>query len=303
MQTTEFIWFNGKLVPWQDAKIHVLTHSLHYATGIFEGMRMYLTDRGPAIFRLAEHIQRLLYSANAISMKIPYTEQEIIEATKQLVAANKVQECYIRPIAYFGYGKMGVSPIGAPVELAIACWPWGAYLSNDPIDIQTSQYIRIPPNATVIDAKLSGHYLNSALAILKLQGTPYHEALLLDTNGNIVEGPAENFFIVKNQVIYTPKLGGILAGITRDSVIAIAKKLNFKLVETNITLAEAYEADEAFFTGTAAEVTPIKSIDDNIIGDGTKGPVTEQIGNQYQKVVHGQDPDFLHYLTFIQTNK
>lgn len=299
MQKTDYIWHNGKIVAWDEAKIHVLTHSLHYGGAAFEGIRAYNTQKGPAIFRLKEHVERLLYTCSVIHLKLPYTETEIAEAIVQTVRLNKLQQCYIRPLAFFGYGKMGVNPTGAPPELTIACWPWGAYLPYDMVDIQTSDFIRIPPNATIADAKLTGNYINCILAILRLQGTRYHEALFLDTEGNIAEGPGENFFIVKNNTIYTPNLGAILAGITRDTVKVIAHQLGIEFVEKDITLDEAYKADEAFFSGTAAEITPIKSIDDKIIGKGIIGLVTQKVRQTYMDMVTGKNKEFEKFLTYV----
>ena len=263
MQTTELIWKNGELIPWAEATTHVLSHTLHYGGGAFEGIRFYATTQGPAIFRLNEHVERLLYSAEVLKMPMFYSKEEIILAIKELVRVNQLPSGYIRPLAYYGYGKMGVNPVGNPVELIIACWPWGAYLPHDSVDIKTSRFIRIHPDSTVVDAKLCGHYINSILASLELQGTHYHEALLLDSAGLITEGVGENFFMVKDGIIYTPKLGSILSGITRDTIIQLAHSLAITVVETDIPLDEACQADEAFFTGTAAEVTPIRSINDH----------------------------------------
>jgi branched-chain amino acid aminotransferase len=299
METTKSIWFNGKLVPWDDAKIHVLTHTLHYGGGAFEGMRFYKTEKGSAIFKLSEHMDRLLYSASVLKMEIPFSKDELCEAAKQVVQSSGLQEGYVRPIVFFGYGKMGVSPKGSPTEVAIACWPWGRYLPHDSVDIKTSRYIRIHPDSTIVDAKLCGHYLNGILASLELQGTHYHEALFLDSNEHISEGAGENFFMIKKGVIYTPKLGTILAGITRATVMTLAKNLGFTVQEANISLKDAYAAEEAFFTGTAAEVTPIRSIDDHVLGDGHIGAVTSIIKEAYLDVVHGRTPEFMPALTFI----
>ncbi len=300
MQSTKEIWFNGKLVPWDQATIHVLTHTLHYGGGAFEGIRFYETDKGPSIFRLKEHIDRLLYSANTLKMELPYSANEICEAVQEVVRVNELPSGYIRPIAYFGYGKMGVNPIGSPPQLAIACWPWGAYLPHEAVDIKTSRFIRIHPSSTEVEAKLCGHYLNGILAVLELQGTHYHEALFLDDNGYISEGAGENFFMLKNGVIYTPQLGTILAGITRSTVMEIASKIGYQVVETNITLDDAYQCDEAFFTGTAAEVTAIRSIDDNVLGNGEVGPVTAIIKNAYLDIVKGKNPEYFNYLTVVK---
>lgn len=300
MQKTKSIWFNGELVPWDQANIHVLTHTLHYGGGAFEGIRFYNTDKGPAIFRLKDHVDRLLFSAKTLRMELPYSCEEICEAVQEVVRVNELPAGYIRPIAYFGYGKMGVNPIGSPPQLAIACWPWGAYLPHDAVDIKTSRFIRIHPASTQVEAKLCGHYLNGILAVLELQGTHYHEALFLDDDGFISEGAGENFFMLKDEIIYTPKLGTILAGITRSTVMEIASKMGYKVVETNITLADAYQSDEAFFTGTAAEVTAIRSIDDKIIGNGGVGTVTATIKFAYLDIVHGKNTEYEKYLTVVK---
>ncbi|WED44307.1 branched-chain amino acid transaminase [Legionella cardiaca] len=299
MQTTETIWRNGKLIPWDDAKIHVLSHTLHYGGGAFEGIRFYSTLEGPAIFRLNDHIDRLFYSAKTLKMPLSFTKEEVIAAVKDIVRLNKLDAGYIRPIVFYGYGKMGVNPVGNPVELVIACWPWGAYLPHDSVQVKTSSYIRIHPDSTVVDAKLCGHYLNSILASLELQGTHYHEALFLDSNGYITEGVGENFFMVKDGVIYTPNLGGILSGITRDTIIKLARTFDLNVVETNIRLDEVYQADEAFFTGTAAEVTAIHSINDKPLGKGSPGAITSKIKEAYLDLVHGRNNEFKNYLTYV----
>jgi len=231
MDQTKYIWVNGKLIRWKKARTHILTHALHYGGGVFEGARVYETPRGPAVFRLKEHTDRLFYSAKALSMEIPYSKEEINQAIVYTVKKNKLKEGYIRPIAYFGYGKMGLNPAGAPVDVAIACWPWGKYLSDKPIDVKISKYIRIHPKSGITDAKISGHYVNSIMAVNELAGTKFHEALFLDFKGNIAEGPGENFFIVKKGVVYTPTLGTILKGITRDSIFKIADYLGIRTKE------------------------------------------------------------------------
>ncbi|CDZ77864.1 Branched-chain-amino-acid aminotransferase [Legionella massiliensis] len=300
MQKTEKIWHNGQFVPWEDAKIHVLTHALHYGGSAFEGIRFYETDRGPAIFRLIEHVDRLFYSAKTLKMELPYSREEIIEAIKELVRSSNLKAGYIRPIAFYGYGKLGVNPVGNPVELVIACWPWGAYLPYESIDIKTSKYIRIHPDSTVVDAKLAGHYVNGILASLELQGTHYHEALFLDSEGYITEGVGENFFMAKDGVIYTPKLGSILAGITRDTIITLARHLGFKVVEKDLVLDDAYQAEEAFFTGTAAEVTLIRSINDKVLAQAQESKIGSRIKEAYLDLVHGRSQDFIAYfLTFV----
>lgn len=303
MQKTETIWQNGKFVPWDDAKIHVMTHTLHYGGGAFEGIRFYKTAEGPAIFRLKEHVERLFYSAKTLNIELPYSKEDVITAIKEVVRNSNLEAGYIRPIAFYGYGKMGVNPIGNPIEFVIACWPWGAYLPHESIDIKISSYIRIHPDSTVVDAKLCGHYINGILASLELQGTHYHEALFLDSKGNITEGVGENFFMVKDGVIYTPKLGGILAGITRDTIIKLAGSLGYKVVEIDISLNDAYQADEAFFTGTAAEITAIRSINDKLLGDGGAGKVTSIIKQAFLDLVHGKNPAYMDYLTRIGTTE
>ncbi|HVV68246.1 MAG TPA: branched-chain amino acid transaminase [Gammaproteobacteria bacterium] len=300
MQTTESIWFNGKMVPWDEAKVHVLTHSLHYGGGAFEGIRFYKTPKGTAIFKLKEHIKRLLYSAGALKMSLPYSQKDIEAAAIEVVRINKLEEGYIRPIIFFGYGKMGVNPVGSPVDIAIACWPWGAYLPHDAVDIKTSEFIRIHPDSTIVDAKLTGHYLNGILASLAIQGTHYHEVLFLDSEDFISEGGGENFFIVKDGVLYTPQLGTILAGITRETIMQLAQDMGIKVVQKNITLDEAYAADEAFFTGTAAEVTAIRSIDDKAIGAVQPGSVTTRIKTAYMDLVHGGNPKYAESLTYVK---
>lgn len=299
MKTTQSIWMNGKLIPWQDAKIHLLTHTLHYGGGAFEGIRCYQTEKGSAIFRLMEHVDRLLYSVDTLKMPFPYKREEVAEAIKETIRANQLEEGYIRPIAFYGYGKMGVNPEGCPVDFGIACWPWGAYLPHDHVNVKTSRYIRIHPSSTVIDAKLCGHYLNGILASIALQGTHYHETLFLDDQGYISEGAGENFFMVKSGKLYTPKLDTILAGVTRHTILLLADQLGLEVIEKDIPLEEAYHADEAFFTGTAAEVTPIRSIDDKILGDGQAGEISLCIKEQYAQIVRGRNTHFQNYLTFI----
>lgn len=300
MQKTDFIWYNGKLLPWDDAKVHVLTHGLHYGSGAFEGIRFYETNKGPAIFKLPEHVERLIFSANVLAMTLPYTAEQITAAIIEVVRENKVKQGYIRPILFYGYGKMGVNPTGCPVDFAIACWPWGAYLPHDAVNIKTSHYIRIHPDSTVVSAKLCGHYINSLLASVDIQGTHYHEALLLDSSGYISEGVGENFFMIKDGVVYTPKLGTILPGITRATAIQIVKDMGHPVVEQDILLSEAYAADEAFFTGTAVEITPIRSIDDKLIGKEQPGPISHQVKLAYDDIVRGKNPAYLQHLTLVE---
>lgn len=299
MQASQTIWHNGVMVPIADSKIHVLSHTLHYGGGALEGIRFYRTNTGPAIFRLSEHVDRLLYSASILKMPVPYSKEEICHAIIQVVAASGLEEGYIRPIIFYGYGKLSINPTGTPVECVIACWPWGSYFGRELVDVKVSKYMRLHPDTTVIDAKLCAHYLNGILASFELQGTHYHEALYLDHLGYVSEGMGANFFIVKSNVIYTPKIGTILIGITRDTVIKLAQEVGIKVVEADISLEQAFAADEAFFTGTAAEVTAIHSIDDNVIGNGKIGEVTNYLKQAYQELVHGNHQDSKHYLTLI----
>jgi branched-chain amino acid aminotransferase len=300
MEETEKIWMDGEFVGWKEAKIHVLTHTLHYGGGVFEGIRAYKTEKGPAVFRLPEHIKRLFYSASCLEMEIPFSEDEIEKAVLDTVRVNKVNGCYIRPIVFFGYGKMGLNPEGAPVRVAIAVWPWGAYLGDDKvIKVKISKYIRIHPKSTITDAKICGHYVNSIFSSLEAKKENAKEALLLDFEGYVAEGPGENIFIVKDGQLYTPPLGTILAGITRDSVIKIAKDLDIGVEERKISVGELKSADEAFFVGTAAEVCPIGKIDGNNIADGKPGQITMKIQKIYKRAVKGQEEKYLNWLTFV----
>lgn len=304
MQSTEFIWKDGQFIPWAEANVHVLSHGLHYGSGVFEGIRFYQTEKGPAIFKLHEHVARLFYSAACIGMQLSFSESDIAQAIGETVAKNGLEEGYIRPIAFYGYGSMKVLPTAAlSVEVYIACWPWGAYLEKNLVDVKTSHIARIARTTTATDAKICGHYVNSIAAGLPLRGTPYHEALLLDIDGNVAEAGSANIFIVKNGALITPPSGGILPGITRNTVIAIAAREGIVVREENFTPETIYDADEAFFTGTAVEVTPIRSLDDRRIGTGECGPVTEKIQSLYQRVVHGTLPEFVSDLTFISAQK
>ena len=299
LQKTDFIWHNGKLLPWDEAKVHVLTHSLHYGAGVFEGIRCYKTADGPAVFRLKEHIARLYYSAGVVRMKIPYEPAVLEAAVCDVLREGKLAQGYIRPIAYFGYGIMGVNPGDSVVDVSIACWPWGAYLSEDPIDVKISSFMRIHPKSTTCDAKICGHYVNSIFAVQELKGTHYKEALLLDANGNVAEGPGENFFIVEQGRIVTPPLGNILAGITRATVMGLAREEGLTVVEEPISVARALAADEAFFTGTAAEVTLIRSIDDTVLKNSAAHPIGSRIRERYMDVVYGRDAKHAGYLTRV----
>ena len=276
MKATKYIWFNGKLVPWASAKIHVLSHSLHYGTGAFEGIRMYETAKGPAIFHLKRHMERLIFSAKTLGMKLPYSLDELMEAAVDTVRKNKLKSCYIRPIAFYGFGEVRVLPTNCPVEVAIAAWPWGAYLGDEPARITVVKTLRIHPQTLAVKAKITGHYVNSMLAGREATDRGFTEALQLDYKGNIAEGPGENFFIVRGKTITTPALGSILPGITRESVITLARDLGYKVEDRAISLKEAFSADECFFTGTAAEVTAIASMDNKKMKK-PNGPTTKRI--------------------------
>ncbi|MEM2956258.1 MAG: branched-chain amino acid transaminase [Candidatus Pacearchaeota archaeon] len=303
MQETNLIWYNKKLVPWNECKIHILTHTLHYGSGAFEGIRFYKTEDGKsAIFRLKDHVSRLIKSFSIFGTKIPYSQEEIEKVIVDTVKANLniCREGYIRPIMFHDYGVMGLDPSKAPVSLAVAVWPWEAYLGKDSVKVKTSSYIRLHPNSVIADAKICGYYVNSIFSSLEAKKAGFDEALLLDFKGKIAEGPGENLFIVKHKKILTPKLGNILPGITRASVIEIANDLGYEVNEKNIFLKELRKADEAFFTGTAAEVTAISQIDDKIIGSGKQGVITKKIKQAYLDVVKGKNEKYKRWLTYIQ---
>lgn len=296
-----FIWHDGKLVPWREATTHVLTHSLHYGLAVFEGLRAYKTDDGPAIFRLKEHTDRLFNSAHIYMMKIPYSKETLMEAHREVVRANKLESCYLRPIAFYGSEKMGVSPKGAQVHVSIAAWPWGAYLGEDGlangIRVKTASYARHHVNVSMCRAKYSGTYANSILANLEATEHGYDEALLLDVDGFVAEGAGENLFVVKDGQIYEPEIASALVGITRATVIQLAKELGFEVKAKRLTRDDLYIADEAFFTGTAAEVTPIRELDGRVIGTGSRGPITQKIQSLFFDVVNGRSPFHKSWLT------
>jgi len=298
------IWMDGNLVEWRDAKVHVLTHTLHYGCGAFEGVRAYKTDKGTAIFRLKEHTERLFNSAKILRMQMPFTLEQAMQAQIDVVRANGFDSCYIRPLTWIGDKKLGVSPRGNTIHLMIAAWPWGAYLGEEGmkkgIRVKTSSYTRHHVNITMCNAKAVSNYTNSILANLEVTGDGYDEALLLDPAGFVSEGAGENIFIVRDGVLYTPDLSsGALNGITRNTVFAICADLGLTIREKRITRDEVYIADEAFFTGTAAEVTPIRELDGVTIGAGQRGPITERIQNAFFDVVGGRNPKYAHWLTAV----
>lgn len=296
-----WIWYDGKLVPWRDATTHVLTHSLHYGLAVFEGVRAYNTVEGTAIFRLQDHTERLFNSAHIYRMKIPFTPEELNEAQKEVVRANKLESAYIRPIAFYGAEKMGVSPIGAKVHVSIAAWPWGAYLGADGLEqgirVKTSSHARHHVNVSMCRAKYSGTYANSILANMEATEHGYDEGLLLDVDGFVAEGPGENLFIVKKGCIYEPEIASALVGITRDTLITLAAEFGYEVKSRRLTRDDVYIADEAFFTGTAAEVTPIREVDGRTIGDGKRGPVTAKLQKAFFDLVAGKDKKHAEWLT------
>jgi branched-chain amino acid aminotransferase len=294
------IWYDGRMVPWREATTHVLTHSLHYGLAVFEGLRAYKTVNGTAIFRLKEHTERLFNSAHIYMMKIPYDRETLMEAQKEVVRANKLDSCYIRPIAFYGSEKMGVSPKGAKVHVAIAAWPWGAYLGAEGLEkgirVKTSSHARHHVNVSMCRAKYSGTYANSILANMEATEHGYDEGLLLDVDGFVAEGAGENLFMIKNGRIFEPELNSALIGITRDSVIQLAADLGSTVEAKRITRDDLYIADEVFFTGTAAEVTPIREVDGRTVGTGKRGPLTEKLQSMFFDVVNGRSEKYAHWL-------
>ncbi|MFM9971432.1 MAG: branched-chain amino acid transaminase [Burkholderiales bacterium] len=302
-----FIWHDGKLVPWREATTHVLTHSLHYGLAVFEGVRAYKTVDGTAIFRLAEHTDRWFNSGKIYMMQLPYDRETLMEAQKEVVRANQLEECYIRPIAFYGSEKMGVSPKGATVHVSIAAWPWGAYLGAEGIEkgirVKTSSYSRHHVNVNMARAKFSGTYANSILANLEATEHGYDEALLLDTEGFVAEGAGENLFVIKDGKIYEPEIASALMGITRASVIILARELGYEVSARRMTRDDIYIADEAFFTGTAAEVTPIRELDGRTIGEGKRGPITTRIQQLFFDVIRGKVAKHKDWLTSVDAKQ
>jgi branched-chain amino acid aminotransferase len=298
-----FIWYDGKLVPWREATTHVLTHSLHYGLAVFEGVRAYKTVSGTAIFRLKEHTDRLFASAHIYRMPMPYDKATLVEAHKEVVRSNKLESCYLRPIAFYGSEKMGVSPRGAATHVSIAAWPWGAYLGEEGMEkgirVKTSSYSRHHVNVNMARAKFAGTYANSILANMEATEDGYDEALLLDVDGFVAEGAGENLFMVKDGVIYEPEIASALMGITRNTVITLAAELGYKVIAKRLTRDDIYIADEAFFTGTAAEVTPIRELDNRTIGAGSRGPITTKIQSLFFDVVNGKVPAHADWLSYI----
>ena len=298
------IWMDGQMVDWRDAKIHVLSHTLHYGCGAFEGVRAYNTAQGTAIFRLHEHTERLFNSAKILRMKIPFTPEQVMQAQLAVVRENKLESCYLRPLVWIGDEKLGVSPKGNTIHLMVAAWPWGAYLGEEGlargIRVKTSSYTRHHVNITMTQAKAVSNYTNSILANMEVTEEGYDEALLLDTAGFVSEGAGENIFVIKKGVVYTPDLSaGALNGITRDTIFNICQDLGLTLKEKRITRDEVYICDEAFFTGTAAEVTPIRELDRITLGQGARGPITAKIQSAFFDIVNGRNPKYAEWLSKV----
>jgi branched-chain amino acid aminotransferase len=305
VEPADLIWMNGELIPWEDAKVHVLTHGLHYGTGVFEGIRCYKTPRGPAIFRHQDHVERLFNSAELYYMPIPYTRDELRAATHELIGRNGLDACYIRPIVFRGYGTMGLFPLEARVDVAIAVWPWGAYLGEESllsgIRAKVSSWRQFSAQSMIPHSKASGQYLNSVLAKIESQKAGYEEAILLDERGEVSEGTGENVFIVRDGELATPsETAQILGGINRASVMEIARDMGYTVVERAIARAELYLADEVFLTGTAAELVPVREIDDHLIGEGHPGPITRAIQEPFTNALHGRNERYAHWNDVVE---
>ena len=301
MKQADLIWMNGEFVAWEDAKVHVLTHGLHYGTGVFEGIRCYDTEIGPAVFRHREHLQRLHRSAELYYMPMPYDVEALRAATHELIGRNGLRSCYIRPIAFRGYGPMGLNPLEAPVDVTIAVWEWGAYLGEEGktkgIRAKVSSWRRISPASLIPSAKASGQYLNSVLAKIESLKAGYEEAILLDDHDHVCEGTGENIFVVwEGRIVTPPPAASILDGITRKSAVQIARDLGIEVIERDIVRAELYLADEVFMTGTAAELVPVREIDDHTIGSGSPGAITRAIQSAFEDALHGRDKRYLEWL-------
>ena len=297
------IWLDGKMVPWRDAKVHVLTHTLHYGLGVFEGVRAYNTDNGPAIFRLQEHTDRLFRSAKIMGMKMPFDKETLNEAQKAAVGENNLESAYLRPMCFYGSEGMGIRADNLKTHVMVAAWEWGSYLGAENMEkgirIRTSSFTRHHVNITMCKAKANGNYMNSIMALQEAVECGYDEALLLDANGFVAEGSGENFFMVRDGVLYTPTLTSALEGITRATVMTLAEDIGLKVVEKQITRDEVYVADEAFFTGTAAEVTPIRELDNRSIGNGGRGPITEQLQSMYFDQVYGRSDVYKNWNALV----
>jgi branched-chain amino acid aminotransferase len=302
LQKVDRIWMDGNLVPWDEARVHILTHSLHYGSGVFEGIRAYATSQGPAVFRLADHIERLFNSAKVYLIDIPFTPEQLVQAVKDTIRANNLDACYIRPIVYLGYGEMGLNPLPCPVNVSIAVWPWGTYLGDEGlrkgVRMKISTWARHSPNAVPVAAKATGMYANSSMAKVEARKAGYDEAILLSPQGYVSECTGENLFVVKHGRLLTPPVSaGALEGITQDSVVTIARDLGYEVAEANLLRTDLYLAEEAFLTGTAAEVVPIRSVDDREIGD--PGPITKAVQEMYFATVRGEVDRYKDWLDHV----
>jgi branched-chain amino acid aminotransferase len=298
------IWMDGELVDWRDAKVHVLSHAVHYGSGVFEGIRAYETSRGAAVWHLEEHLKRLFRSAKLYHMDIPYSVEAITEGVKDVIRANGLNACYIRPLVIRGYGEMGVNPLNAPVNVFIAVWPWGAYLGEDALEqgvrIKISSWRRNSQNSLPAAAKATGQYINSVLAKVESVKAGYDEAIMLNEAGMITDGSGENVFVLRDGVLTTPPIAaGCLDGITRQSVMTIARDLGYEVREENLVRTDLYNADEAFFTGTAAEITPIREVDDRVVGEGHRGPVTKELQGAFFSATKGETERYVSWLTYV----
>lgn len=301
----DYIWMNGKIIPWDEAKVHVFTHALHYGSSVFEGIRVYETTKGPAIFRGREHYERLLYSAKVARIPSPYTVDDYMQATKEVVRANNQRSAYVRPLLFRGYNTLGVDGRGCPVEAVVASVPWGAYLGKEGleqgVDVQVSSWRRMAPDTLNALAKIGGQYVNSQNIVMEARDNGFAEGIALDINGYVSEGSGENIFVIVKGKIYTPPLSNsILGGITRDCAMKIAAELGYTVIEATIPREMLYMADEIFFTGTAAEITPVRSVDRMPVGDGKRGPITERIQARFFGIVEGELPDTYNWLTPIE---
>jgi branched-chain amino acid aminotransferase len=298
------IWMDGELVDWRDANVHVLSHAIHYGSGVFEGIRAYETSRGAAVWHLEEHLKRLFRSAKLYHMDIPYSVEAITEGVKDVIRANGLHACYVRPLVLRGYGEMGVNPLNAPVNVVIAVWPWGAYLGEDALEqgvrIKISSWRRNSQNSLPAAAKATGQYINSVLAKVESLKAGYDEAIMLNETGMITDGSGENVFVLRDGVLFTPPISaGCLDGITRQSVMAIARDLGYEVREENLVRTDLYNADEAFFTGTAAEITPIREVDDRVVGEGHRGPVTKELQGAFFSATKGETERYASWLTYV----
>jgi branched-chain amino acid aminotransferase len=301
VQPVSKIWMDGELVDWEDAKVHVLTHGLHYGTGVFEGIRAYRTSRGTAVFRLNDHVRRLFRSAHLYHIEIPYSPEAITEAVLETVRVNGLEECYVRPLVFHGYGEMGLNPLVAPISVAVAVWKWGLYLGDDALErgakVKISSWKRLDHNIIPPAAKSTGQYINSGLAKVEAVKAGYDEAIMLNGQGYVTDGTGENVFIIKDRELYTPPISaGCLDGITRDSVMTIARDLGYAVHERDLTRSDLYFADEAFFTGTAAEVCPIREVDDRAVGTNGRGPITKELQTAFFSAAHGETARYTDWL-------